>query len=135
MSNKEDLRAFVAKYGELALLKDLASIFNEWGEDWKASGEKAVGYTLSDSANAIVDVANRLESAENAYAQRMGTTTQEELMHAQAEKEFKSLMTYFENLTIPDLRELYEKNKSELMSKLKRLEFLKKFLDKKNDSK
>lgn len=135
MSRKDELRAFVTKYGELELLKDLASIFQELGTEWSEFGDKAISYTFSDSANIIADVANRLEVAEQAYSIKNNGATQKELMQKNAETEYTSLIKYFESLSIPDLTTLYEKNKSELMSKLKRLEYLKRLIDKNNDKK
>lgn len=135
MSKKEQLRLYIDSYGPLNLLKDLASIFHDLGIEWAEVGEKSVAYALSDSSNLIVDIAEKLERVEQKYVEATGGVTQEDLAKQKAESEYNSLIKYFENLSLTDLSKLYEKNKEELTSKLKRLENLRRFIDKNNEQK
>jgi hypothetical protein len=135
MSNKEQLRAYIDSYGPLNLLKDLSAILHDLGVEWAEAGEKPISYAFSDSSNVIADVAERLERVEQNYAENIGGATREELVKQKAESEYKSLLEYFETLSLTDISKLYEKNKAELLSKLKRLEYLKRLIDKNNDQK
>jgi hypothetical protein len=133
MSTKEALRAYLSEYGEVKALNDIASILSDLSDAWKTADEKVLSYTFSDASCSVADAAHKLANADANYSSQLADLTAEQVQDKRIQSEFNFLMKYFERITRSDLKELYEKNKEELASKLKRLEYLKKYLDKKND--
>lgn len=65
--NKELLKEYMAKYGEIQFIRDLAQVLLELGVDWKKGGYKNLGYTFANAAVSINKAANQLETAEKSY--------------------------------------------------------------------
>lgn len=133
--SKELLKKYISDYGEVQAIKDIASILQDLSDSWSEAGNKPLTYTFSDAANMVAEVASKLEVAETLYAKSQGTDNTEENDHNRMLLEFNKLMMYFQTLSVKDLQKIYSKNKDELVSKLKRLEYLKKILDNKDDGK
>ena len=130
--SKESLKKYIADYGEVRAIKDMAYIFQDLSNEWAEVGHKSLAYTFSDTAHTLADVASKLELAETIYSKQNNDIDNDyERMHL----EFNKLMHYFQTLSVTDLHKSYSKNKDEMIAKLKRLEFLQKHLNSKNDSK
>lgn len=129
--NKDDLKHYIATHGGVQIITDIASILQELSQEWNDVGNKQLAYTFSDTAFMLADAANKLNVAQERYAETEPKTIDYNLYQL----EFNKLMGYFQTLSIKDLQAAYSKNKEEIISKLKRLEFLKRLLDIKNDSK
>jgi len=129
--NKADLKHYIATQGGVQILTDIASILQEVSQEWNDAGNKSLAYTFSDTSFMLADVANKLNIAQENYTEAADKGIDYDSYHL----EFNKLMGYFQTLSIKDLQVAYSKNKEEIISKLKRLEFLKRLLDIKDESK
>jgi hypothetical protein len=129
--NKADLKHYITTQGGVQILTDIASILQELSQEWNDAGNKSLAYTFSDTSFMLADVANKLNIAQENYTE----VTDKGIDYASYRLEFNKLMGYFQALSIKDLQVAYSKNKEEIISKLKRLEFLKRLLDIKDESK
>ncbi len=130
--NRDYLKQYITSYGGIEVIKDIASVMQELSQEW-AETNKSLAFTFSDASFTLADVSAKLELAQLNYDnQNIDAPT---LDYAKYHLEFNKLMHYFQSLSIKDLQKAYSKNKSELVSKLKRLDFLKKLLNIKDNSK
>lgn len=128
MSKKEILKQYFHEYGEIEVINDLASILQDLGQEWLLAGNKKIGYTFSDAAITIANVANKLEIIENNFLEEQGLSSSKEDQIHLMKKEFDELTKYFNTLSLKELSNLFRKNRKALYSKLKRLKYLKKYL-------
>lgn len=133
--SKESLKQYLTTYGEVQTIKDLASLLQDLSGAWAESGDTTLQYIFSDTATTIAEAASKLEIADTMYAKAQGIDNTVENDHNRMQLEFNKLMHYFQSLSVKDLQKIYVKNKDEFISKLKRLEYLKKVLDAKNNDK
>ena len=126
--NKDDLRDFLRRYGEVQALKDIGCIWQDLSKEWFNSGNKKLGFIFSDASMSIIDVAHKLESAEK----EVSNTTQSAPDNVQLE--FDTLLHYFQKLTLREYRDLYTKDKARFFAKIERLGLLKRMLDRNNDT-
>jgi hypothetical protein len=131
--SKEDLKKYIANYGEVRAIKDMAYLFQDLSNEWLEVGHKSLAYTFSDASYTLVDVAAKLEIAETIYSKQNDDSIDND--YERMRVEFNKLMHYFQTLSVTDLHKSFSKNKDEMIAKLKRLEFLQKHLNSKNDSK
>lgn len=129
--NKADLKYYITTQGGVQIITDIASILQELSQEWNDAGNKSLAYTFSDTSFMLADVANKLNIAQENYTE----AADKGIDYASYRLEFNKLMGYFQTLSIKDLQVAYSKNKDEIISKLKRLEFLKRLLDIKDESK
>jgi len=129
--NKADLKHYIATQGGVQIITDIASILQELSQEWNDAGNKSLAYTFSDTSFTLADAANKLNIAQENYIE----ATDKGIDYASYRLEFNKLMGYFQRLSIKDLQVAYSKNKEEVISKLKRLEFLKRLLDIKDEPK
>jgi len=134
--NKDYLKQYIRTHGGINVISDIASILQDLSQEWGEAGHKSLQYTFSDAANMIADASNKLNIAECEFisAQEIGTPTHTS-ERDKYQAEFDKLMSYFQTLSMKEFRFVFFKNKAELLSKLKRLDFLKKALSIKDDSK
>lgn len=134
MINKAILKEYIAKYGEVQAIKDIASILQDLSQEWMQDDNKPIGYAFSNAANLMGEAAFTLEAAEATYIKSQSIENFNELEKQKVVEEFNNLVLFFHQLSIKDVKNLYFKNKKEFLSKAKRLEFLSRLLEK-NDKK
>jgi hypothetical protein len=139
MTNKEALKEYLTKYGEINALKDIASMLQDLSHEWAESQvvdnvKTPIVYALSDAAFKLADATLVLEKADAVWKNNTLTEMEREEQQREAmQVELDAHMKFFRDLSISGFAKLYKKNQKLFVDKLKRIEFLQKTLAKPSD--
>ena len=126
--NKENLKDYMTRYGELDFFKDLTSILKDLREEWEPVNAD-ISKKLDSATLCIATAAFLLEEAEKQHQRAEPLEPQsvsiELLDSKKAIEEYSELQKFFADKSFKDFRKYYKNHQEEILIKLNRMKVLK----------